>query len=68
MSKCTNCRKAEVLDTTWDKISRWLFMRLFPQQIIDISQEKYTQGFSDGYFIGMKHVQQNNGQKVQKVF
>jgi hypothetical protein len=55
MSKCTNCRKAEAMDTVWDRISRWLFYRVFPQQVIDLSQEKYTQGFGDGYAKGFKH-------------
>lgn len=61
MSKCTNCRKADVLDTRWDRIKRWFFYRIFSQQIIDLSQEKFTQGFSDGYVRGMKHAKENKG-------
>lgn len=61
MSKCNNCRKADVLDNRWDRIKRWLFYRLFPEQIIDLSQEKYTQGIGDGYALGMKHAKQNKG-------
>lgn len=57
--RCTECRKADALDTLWDRISRWMFYRLFPRQIIDLNQEKYTQGFGDGYSIGMKHAQSN---------
>lgn len=62
--KCTNCRKAEALDTRWDRIKRWLFICLFPQQSIDLSQEKYTQGFGDGYAMGMKHAKQNKGSDI----
>lgn len=59
MSKCTNCRKTEALDTRWERFSRWVFYRVFPQQIIDLSQEKFTQGFGDGYSKGMKHAREN---------
>lgn len=57
--KCSNCRKAEAVDTRMDRIKRWLFYRLFPVQIQDLSSEKYTQGFGDGYTMGFKHVKQN---------
>lgn len=59
MSKCTDCRKAESIDTWSDRIIRWFFHRLFPKQIVDLSQEKFTQGFGDGYSIGMKHAKKN---------
>lgn len=55
MSKCTECRKATALDTRWDRISRWFFFQLFPKQITDLSQEKFTQGFGDGYKMGYGH-------------
>lgn len=59
MAKCSDCRKADALDTRWDRIVRWVFFRLFPKQIIDLNQEKYTQGFGDGYTMGIKHAKEN---------
>lgn len=48
MSKCSQCRKADVLDSRWDKI-RLYFFHFFHNDIIDLSQDKFTQGFADGY-------------------
>lgn len=59
MSKCTNCRKAEAMDTKIDRLLRWFFYRLFPKQITDLVSEKFTQGFSDGYSKGMEHAKKN---------
>lgn len=59
MSKCEDCRKAEELDTPWEKITRWLLFMLFPKCVSDISQEKYTQGFGDGYKTGFQHMKDN---------
>ena len=67
MAKCTECRKAEALDTQWERFTRWVFFRLFPKQIIDINQEKYTQGFGDGYSTGMKHANQNQELDVKTI-
>lgn len=54
MSKCATCRKADVLDSRWDKI-RLFFFHFFHTDITDLSQDKYTQGFADGYVKGRKH-------------
>lgn len=53
--KCTDCRKNEALDTRWERIRRWAFFKLFPEEIINLSQEKFTQGFGDGYKKGCEH-------------
>lgn len=55
MGKCTQCRKNDALDTWWEKKRWWLFHRLFPKDIIDLSQDKFTQGFGDGYKTGYQH-------------
>lgn len=55
MSKCTTCRKADALDTRIERITRWIFYRMFPKQIIDLGAEKFTQGFGDGYKKGHEH-------------
>lgn len=55
MSKCSQCRKIDAeLDTWWDRIRLKAF-HLFHNDIIDLSQDKYTQGFSDGYVKGREH-------------
>lgn len=59
MTKCTSCRKDEAIDTWWDKTKEWLIYTLFPKVIMDIREEKYTQGFGDGYVMGCKHTSQN---------
>lgn len=54
MSKCSQCRKYPVQDSLWDKFRLSLF-HVFHNDIIDLSQDKFTQGFSDGYVMGRKH-------------
>lgn len=39
------------MDSWLDRLRLWLFQR-FHQDIVDLSQDKYTQGFSDGYKAG----------------
>ncbi len=56
MSKCSTCRKADALDTTWEKIRYWFF-GFFHQDILDLSSQKYTQGFADGYKEGYRVAQ-----------
>lgn len=51
--KCESCRKAEVLDTIWDKVRLWLFRR-FEGDINDFRMDYYTQGISEGYKLGFK--------------
>lgn len=62
--KCSTCRKAEVLDSPWDKV-RMFFFHFFHNDIVDLSQDKYTQGFSDGYVKGREHEHESN-QKLAK--
>ncbi len=55
MAKCSVCRKAEEdLDSWWDKV-RLFFFHFFHNDIVDLSQQKYTQGFADGYKVGGEH-------------
>lgn len=55
---CSSCRKTEVENYTWWQRTRSrLFVKLFPTDYVDLSQEKYTQGFSDGYKTGFQHCQ-----------
>ncbi len=53
MSKCSRCRRDDKeLTTLWETLRTWMFYKFFPLDIIDLSQEKYTQGFSDGLIKG----------------
>lgn len=55
MPKCPQCRKIDKeLLTRWEIFKNWCFRKLFPEDIADLSQDKYTQGFSDGYVRGME--------------
>lgn len=70
MAKCSQCRRAsDLLDTRWDKIRLWLFHHLFAADITDLSQDKFTQGFSDGYKAGFERGEQmfekTNGHKYK---
>ena len=67
--KCTNCRNKDIeLLTTWERLKDWLFHRLFPQDIIDLSQNKYTQGFSDGYAKGRETERKSVKDMVKKLY
>ncbi len=60
MTKCNQCRKndAELL-TRWERFTNWMFYRLFPKDIADLSQDKFTQGFTDGYIEGQKSMRKS---------
>lgn len=59
-NKCAQCRKNPIQDSRWDKVRLWFF-HWFHADIIDLSQDKYTQGFGDGYKTGRDH--QRDSQK-----
>ncbi len=61
MSKCHTCRQADALDTWWDKV-RLFFFNFFHADIMDISSQKYTQGFGDGYKAGFKSCDERNNE------
>ncbi len=49
MVKCQSCRKNDIeLLSRWERCKNWLFHKLFPEDIADVAQNKYTQGFVDG--------------------
>ncbi len=53
--KCQNCRAKDIeLLTKWERFKNWLFYKLFPEDIADLSQSKFTQGFTDGLLQGRK--------------
>jgi len=67
--KCTNCRKKDIeLLTRWERIKDYLFYRLFPKDIVDLSQNKYTQGFSDGYKTGRESERAQVKDMVKKMY
>ena len=65
MSKCSQCRKLDAeLDTWWDRWRLKMF-HLFHKDIVDLSQDKYTQGFSDGYKTGRVHQREANEEQMK---
>ncbi len=57
MSKCNQCRKNNSeLDSTWDRV-RLFFFNFFHNDIIELSQDRFTQGFADGYKAGWDRVE-----------
>jgi len=64
--KCSSCRKiSKELDSPWDRFRVALMNWLFTQDVLDLKQELYTQGFGDGYSTGRKH-QYADDQKIAK--
>ena len=60
MPKCANCRKADAVETRWEKIRYWIALHLFPQDFIDARANAHTQGFGDGYKMGIDHARKDN--------
>lgn len=54
MPKCQNCRNGEGTTTWWEQTRYWLMFRLFPQDVDNLSGEKYTRGFGVGYRQGFQ--------------
>lgn len=54
MSKCCDCRKLEAESTWWERTRYQLMQHLFAEDVVNLVQEKYTQGFADGRTAGYK--------------
>ena len=67
MAKCTNCAKYEALDTWKDRLFKWV-IKFFPQQVIDLSEEKYGRGFGQGYKIGFEHASKEFKPNLEKMW
>ncbi len=69
MPKCSQCRENDVeLLTRWERFTNWLFYRLFPKDIADLSQDKYTQGFADGYVKGQIHTKESISKLAKQIY
>ncbi len=67
--KCTTCRAKDIeLLTRYERFKNWLFYKLFPEDIIDLSQNKYTQGFSDGVTRGRDFERTAVREMVKKIY
>ncbi len=67
MNKCSQCRKMNSeLCTPWERFRNWCF-EWFIDDIADLSQEKYTQGFSDGWCKGRQSALDDEF-KIRKVY
>lgn len=60
--KCSECRKADVLDTWWDKVRLWVF-RKFTIDVEDLRSQSYTQGISMGYKLGFNQAREYENAK-----
>ncbi len=64
--KCTTCRAKDIeLLTRYERFKNWLFYKLFPEDIIDLSQNKYTQGMGDGIKFG-RMIERESLKKILK--
>lgn len=52
--KCKDCRKLEAESTWWERTRYKLMHYLFAEDVVNLVQEKYTQGFADGRKMGYK--------------
>ncbi len=65
MRKCLQCRKhTKELDSRWERIRGWFF-NLFHEDILDLSQNKFVQGFGDGYKEGFARANELLEKKMQ---
>ena len=64
--KCVTCRKLEATDTVWERVRHWFFT-FFHEDILDLSQEKYTMGYGDGYKQAFELIQMRDGKVVEEL-
>lgn len=57
MARCETCRRLDALESWWDKV-RTFFFNFFKTDIIELSEQKYTRGFADGYAAGFKKAEE----------
>lgn len=63
--RCPDCRQKElVLTTRWERFRFWMFRTLFAEEYADLTQEKYTQGFGDGYKVGFQHCKERQNKRM----
>lgn len=52
--RCRDCRKqAKELDSWWDRVRLWFFYK-FKNDIFDLSNDKFTEGYGEGYKAGLE--------------
>lgn len=54
MAKCANCKSLAAESTWWERTRYWLMFRLFPEDMDNLANEKYTRGFGVGYKQGFQ--------------
>lgn len=66
--RCPDCRKKQLeLTTPWERFRFWMFRTLFVEEYADLTQEKYTQGFGDGYKTGFEQAMGADERHVELV-
>ncbi len=70
--KCTQCQQNDKMIhaamSSRERIMDWLFRTIFPQELTDITQDKYTQGFSDGLEKGRDWSREEMKDYVKKMY
>jgi len=67
--KCQECRKNNMeLLTSFDRIKCWILKRFFSEEVIDISQAKYTQGYGDGISRGREWAEKDIKKYVKEMY
>ena len=54
---CTACRKVPEMRTRWEKFRAWI-MHWFHEEMLEWGDEKFTQGFGEGYKAGHYHAKE----------
>ena len=71
MPRCSDCRGQQAELNLWEKVRACAF-RFFHENITDLSSDKFTQGFGEGYKQGFEHANTQKGilsslQRVESV-
>lgn len=68
--RCPDCRRKELeLTTLWERFRWWVFKTVFADEYTDLGQERFTQGFGDGYKEGFNRATElyKNGGRFQTI-
>lgn len=64
MSKCSECRKSDSLNTWKDNVADWFAHHIVPKTVKNERSAAFTQGYEDGYLKGRQHERESNAAKA----